>query len=274
MFRRSSLACGLILSLLAAPLAAEETAVLPIPGERVGLSYEAYKGGFRVMDIDIGLDLSDPGRYRMDFMGELVGAPALLFTFEIALSAQGRMSESGPLPERFRVDTVNGKKRKPEWLQLDFDARGIPEVSGDPLPADEPRPPVNPLRRKGSLDLLSGLLQVVQETLMTEGCNVGAAVFDGRRRFDVVSSDAGLRELPKSSINIFSGEARLCEIRVKPIAGYRFDERDKKNLPEVIEAYMAAPAPGLPEMPVRMIVRTGWGPILVHLVKVREGEAG
>lgn len=279
MFRPSRLACcglasGLALALFATPLAAEETALLPLSGERVAFEYEAYKGGFRVMDIGIDLDLSDPGAYRIKLDGELVGAPALLFTYEIAIAVQGRMSQSGPQPERYRIDSVNGKKRKPEWLQLDFDARRVPQVSGEPLPKDEARPPVSEPRRRGASDLLSSLLKVVQDVALTGGCELEAAVFDGRRRFDVVSTDAGLRSLPKSSINIFSGEARLCEIRVKPIAGYRFDGRDTKTLPQVIEAYMAAPAPDLPAVPVRMIVRTGWGPVLVHLVGFSGGGQG
>ncbi len=271
---RSGFVCGLALALSVSPLTAEETAVLPIQGEQLALEYEAYKGGFRVMEIAIDLDLTEPDSYRMGVSGELVGAPALLFTYEFEMAVLGDMSESGPQPERYRIDSVNGKKRKPEWLQLDFDARDVPQVSGDPLPKDEARPPVSEARRRGATDLLSSLLKVVQDVAVTGGCSLKAAVFDGRRRFDVVSSDAGLRTLPKSSINIFSGEARLCELRVKPIAGYRFDGRDKKNLPQVIEAYMAAPAAGLPALPIRLIVRTGWGPVLVHLVGFREGESG
>lgn len=272
--RPTSLACGLALALVAMPLAAEETAVLPIQGGHLALEYEAYKGGFRVMEIGIDLDLSEPGAYHMKLDGELVGAPALLFTYEIAMAVEGSLGEAGPQPERFRIDSINGKKRKPEWLQLDFDARKVPQVTGDPLPKDEARPPVTEPRRKGASDLLSSLLKVVQDVALTGGCELKAAVFDGRRRFDVVSTDAGLRTLPKSSINAFSGEARLCELTIKPIAGYRFDGRDKKNLPQVIEAYMAAPTPDLPAIPVRMIVRTGWGPVLVHIVGFQEGKSG
>ncbi len=263
-----------LLAPAASPSLAEETAMMPILGERVALDYKAFKGGFRVMDIGIALDLSEAGRYLIGLEGELVGAPALLFTYEIALSAEGKMSETGPIPERYRNDSINGSKRKADWLELNFDTRGVPQVTGDPLPADEARPPVTDGRRKGALDLLSGLLQVVQQTLTTQGCDVKVGMFDGRRRFDAVSKDAGIRELQKSSINIYSGPARLCEIRVKPLAGYRFDGRDTRNLPRVIEAYLAPPEPDLPELPVRMIIRTGWGAVLVHLVGVQTGEAG
>ncbi len=269
-----ALLAGLLVLAGAASPRAEETALLPIPGERLSLGYEAYKGGFRVMDISIALDLTEAERYRIGLEGELVGAPALLFTYEIALGAEGRMTEAGPAPNRFRIDSLNGRDREPEWLALDYDARGVPQVSGDPLPSEEARPPVSEARRKDALDLLSGLIAVVQQVLAQEGCDLEASIFDGRRRFDVVSADQGLRELPKSSINIFSGTARLCALTVKPIAGYRFDGRDRRTLPELIEAYLAPPAPGLPEMPVRIIAHTGWGSVLVHLVKVKDGGTG
>ncbi len=273
-FARLGPALGLVGLCLAQPLAAEETALLALPGDRVALDYEAYKGGFRVMDIGIGLDLSEAQRYRVDLDGKLVGAPALLFSYQIGLDAEGRMSAEGPIPEHFRLESKSGKKKEVEWLELTFDERGLATVSGNPDPSEEPRPPVTEGWRLGAIDLLSGLVEVVQKTLVSQDCNVKASVFDGRRRFDVVFADQGLRELPKSSINLFSGQARLCQITVKPLTGYRYDGRDKKALPEEIEAYLASPAPGLPEMPVRLIVHTGWGSVLVHLVGVREGKSG
>ncbi len=262
--------------LLLSPVAAsaEETALVPIPGERVALAFKAYKGGFRVLEVEVGLDLTEGDGYEMAVDVELVGAPALLFTYELAMKSEGQLTAEGPVPRRYRTDSINGKKRKPEWLELTFDDRGNIAVSGDPLPEKEARPKVTAGQRLGALDPITGMLSVLLQAAQAGTCNLRAPVFDGRRRFDVVLEDAGIKELPKSSINIYSGPARLCQLTVKTRAGYRYDGRDKRTLPKSLDAYLASPAPGLPEMPVRLIVRTGWGTVLVHLVEVLEPAQG
>ncbi len=266
------LAVVLLLSPVAAT--AEETALVPIPGERVALAFEAYKGGFRVLDVEVGLDLSESGDYEMAVGAELVGAPALLFTYELAMTAAGQLTQEGPVPGRYRTDSINGKKRKAEWLELGFDERGNIAVSGDPSPEGEARPKVTAGQRLGALDPITAMLTVLLQAAAEGHCNLKAPVFDGRRRFDVVLEDAGVKDLPKSSINIYSGPARLCQLSVKTRAGYRFDGRDKRTLPRSLDVYLASPAPGLPEMPVRLIVRTGWGTVLVHLVEILEPTQG
>ncbi|GAB5469875.1 MAG: hypothetical protein Kilf2KO_29050 [Rhodospirillales bacterium] len=261
---------ALALLLAPAPALAEETALLPTPGAKLALDYEVYKGGFHLLDIGMDLNLGQPGRYEAGLDAVLVGAPALIFSYRLDMKIAGERQGGVFTPNLFRQDVDNGRKKKKEWMELAFDARGVPQVTGDPLPAKEDRPTVTSERRRGALDPLSGVLDVVGKIAAQGDCNVEASVFDGRRRFDVVSQDAGMKTLPASSINIYSGPARLCELSVRPLAGYRFDGRDKKSLPRVIDVYMAPPAPGLPELPVRMVARSDWGAVLVHLVKVAD----
>lgn len=276
MFKSSCLPRLLAATLLVTPAAglAGETALLPIPGDAVALDYRAYKGGFRVMELQIGLDLSEPGAYRMSMDAELVGAPALIFSYELAMRSEGRQGGEGLAPQHYRQEADSGDKDQVEWLDLAFDARGVPQVTADPDPAEEPRGQVIAPRRKGAQDLLTATLEVLRRVAFTESCDTEARVFDGRRLFDVVSEDQGTAELREGSINIYSGPARLCALTVRPLAGYRFDGRDKKNLPEKIELYLGRPSPELPEVPVRLVVHTGWGAVLVHLVGVSDQAKG
>ncbi|MEO1191602.1 MAG: DUF3108 domain-containing protein [Pseudomonadota bacterium] len=263
--------------LIAAPLAVPqaETALAPAdPALDLVLEYKAYKGGFRFLEVEIGMDTLQPGRYDLDLEATLVGAPALLLSYKIATQAQGRRQGQELLPERFRQDINSSSKDKPQWMELNYDERLVPEVSGDPSPEKEPRAKVSAPRRAGAYDPLTAGLDVILQLAREGSCEARVPVYDGRRRFDILAEDKGEVEMRKGTINIYSGPARLCELSVRPIGGYRFDERDRKNLPQSLEVYLAPPEPGLPAMPVRMVLRSNWGAILVHLTRVAEVVKG
>jgi len=257
--------------LLSAALAAPALAANDKPQD-FQLDYEVWKSGFEVLRAKIDFETSPAlDRYKMELEADLVGAPALLFSYHLDLLAEGRLSQRGVEPLTYRSETLQGKReKKREWLQMAYNAQGIPAVSGDPLPADEAREQLPAFQLRDSADPMSAIVETLFELGATGSCENVAKVFDGRRRYDLVSKGVGDTDLSKSSINIYSGPAQICELSVKQIGGYRHSGTDKKNFARKIKVYMASPAPNLPVVPVRIVAETGWGTVLIHLVKVTD----
>ena len=119
---------------------------------------------------------------------------------------------------------------------------------------------------------MSAILGAVQAAQRRRGCNGRLAVFDGRRRYDLVLIDRGRREMPETRYSIFAGEAVQCDFAYEPIAGHirrRPDpERSNKRAMQSGRIF-AAVTTGTLVMPVRIEIDGDWGVTVAHLRDVR-----
>ncbi len=275
--------------LLSAPITDSAPRAEAAPGgnpaaKTLALTYEVYAGGLHAFTFTVDLAL-DPSDYRIAAGGETRGLIGALYKWNVRLTAEGQdgarardTTEADPLrPQRYI--TVNGGRQKPKTMRLDFASAGAysvtrdPPDSPDPAAADEDLPSHLPT---GILDPLSASLVATRNLAESGSCEQTVAVFDGKRRFDLMFSDAGRGDLPKSRLSAYAGPAILCNITMKRISGFTQKRRyaahwdEDKDEPPTL--WVAQVSEDLPPVPVRFTGAIALGNIVVHLAKVEPGR--
>ena len=124
-----------------------------------------------------------------------------------------------------------------------------------------------------SVDPLSGILQLLAHFTMRDDCNVTSAVFDGKRRFDLIVKDLGKVSIHATTENAYIGPAHKCALSFNMIAGKPKDIESRKfwqpgrgedNRPP-FTIWMARLRPDLPPTPVMAETTSPFGLIVVHL---------
>ena len=129
-------------------------------------------------------------------------------------------------------------------------------------PVDADRIPVTEAQRRGVFDPMTGSMLHVPgtgELLSPDSCRTGAAIFDGRMRYDL-KLDFKRMEIVKADKG-YHGPALVCAIYFSPVAGYIPDRPVIKYLAAQRNIEIAfAPIAGTRILvPFRMVVPTPLG---------------
>ena len=132
--------------------------------------------------------------------------------------------------------------------------------------------PLDPGTLPGSLDPLSMVLSAVVQFEQTGTCSGLYPVFDGRRRYDVALSDAGMRRFKQSAYSVFAGDAHGCQFEVIEKGGFQREKNYEIEDPSDLVVWVAAPVAGGRPVPVRMQVKTPFGSAELHLDQYHFGD--
>jgi hypothetical protein len=186
---------------------------------RLDAQYEATLSGIPIgkgaWTIDIGDD-----QFSASAFG---GTSGLLKSFTGGSgtgAAQGRVVNGNPVATNYSATTTTSKKSEAIHLVL---ANGNIKESGiDPEPPVDPdRLPVTEAHRRGVYDPMTGSMLRVPGTadpLTPEACRTGAAIFDGRMRYDL-KLDFKRMETVKAERG-YRGPVVVCAVFFSPVAGY------------------------------------------------------
>jgi hypothetical protein len=186
---------------------------------RLDAKYEATLAGIPVgkgaWTIDIGED-----QYNATASG---GTAGLLKTFASGSgvgAAQGRVVNGALVGASYFATTTTAKKS--EAIHMVLSNGNVKEYGIDPVPPVDPdRIPITEAHRRGVFDpMTASLLRVPgnADPVGPEACHTGAAVFDGRMRYDL-KLDFKRMETVKADKGYY-GPAVVCSIYFSPIAGY------------------------------------------------------
>jgi hypothetical protein len=205
------LCAGAALLLAAAPPAAAQG--------RLDAQYEATLSGIPVGKGAWTIDIADD-QFSASAFG---GTSGLLKTFTGGSgtgAAQGRVVNGNPVATNYSATTTTSKKSEAIHIVL---ANGNVKESGiDPDPPVDPdRIPVTDAHRRGVYDPMTGSMLRVPGTadpLSPEACRTGAAIFDGRMRYDL-KLDFKRMETVKAEKG-YRGPVVVCAVYFSPVAGY------------------------------------------------------
>ncbi|MFA5040225.1 MAG: DUF3108 domain-containing protein [Bdellovibrionales bacterium] len=241
-------------------------------------TYDVYVGGFHFITAQIWFE-EQKNAYRVVVKANTRGLWGKFFPWNTVLDARGRINGL-----RFEPKEYSGHDEwdyKPKVTKLHFRRGGkvIPEF--DPPNTDKNREIVTDAQKKGSLDPVTALLQMLANVAVKKSCAIPVPVFDGKRRFDITGRDAGDDYTDSDGYGIYNGKARLCGADFKMISGeWKDRERArfwKKTETEVgrepFQIWLASPAKELPELPVRLESGSIAGLIVVHLTSWRYATA-
>jgi hypothetical protein len=184
-------------------------------------------------------------------------------------AAQGRVVGGALVASTYVASTTTSKKT--EAIHIVLNNGTVKESGIDPIPPVDPdRIPVTDAQKKGVFDpMTASLLRVPGsgDPLSPEACHTGAAVFDGRMRYDL-SLDFKRMETVKADKGYY-GQAVVCSIYFKPIAGYIPDRPVIKYLAAARNMEIAfVPLAGTRYLvPFRMIVPTPLGTAMLEATR-------
>ncbi len=232
---------------------------------RVDAQYEATLAGIPVGRGSWTIEIGDEV-YAASAFGGTSGLLKAISNGSGTGAAQGRVVNGALIATNYSASTTTSKKTEAIHITL---ANGTVKESGiDPTPPVDPdRIPITDAHKKNVFDpMTASLLRVPGngDPLSPEACRSGAAVFDGRMRYDL-SLDFKRMETVKAEKGYY-GQAVVCAIYFKPIAGYIPDRPVIKYLQSARNIEIAfVPIPGTRYLvPFRMVVPTPLGTAMLE----------
>jgi hypothetical protein len=231
------------------------------------LAFEMYAGGLHALQAELTLDI-DGAAYRARSRIATRGFLDFLARWHAEQETVGELRDGSARP---RLHT-----RDSEWhfdrrrSRLEYDGQGGVTVSVNPPPEDDDRPPVPAALRRNTVDLLSLLVRTAVQSDPATACSGDAAVYDGRRRYDVAFTVAGEEVLKPQAYGSFSGTALHCRVAVTPVAGFRADAGEESGLgmPKDVSVWLTAEAALGLVVPVRFEADFPLGTVIGHLTDV------
>ncbi len=232
---------------------------------RLEARYEATLAGIPVGKGAWTIDVSDD-QYVATASG---GTSGLLKAFASGTGAgasQGRVVNGALVATNYSASTTTQKKI--ESIRMILSGGNVKEYAIEPEPPVDPdRIPVTDAQRRGVYDPMTGSLLRVPgsgDPLSPEACRTGAAIFDGRMRYDL-KLDYKRMETVKAEKG-YQGPVVVCAIYFSPIAGYIPDRAVIKYLTAQrnIEVAFAPLAGTRILVPFRMVIPTPLGSAMLE----------
>jgi hypothetical protein len=181
-------------------------------------------------------------------------------------AAQGRVVNGALVATSYSASTTTSKRT--EVIRMILSGGSIREYTIEPEPPVDPeRLPVTDANRRGVFDPMTGSMLRVPgsgDPLNPDACRTGAAIFDGRMRYDL-KLDYKRMETVRAEKG-YQGPVVVCAVYFTPIAGYIPDRAVIKYLTAQrnIEVAFAPVAGTRILVPFRMAVPTPLGTAMLE----------
>jgi len=229
--------------------------------QQLTLNYRVFVGGFETGQVELGV-FRNGAEYVMTSNVRSLGLIDAVIGFRSGARSSGHVRHGVIWPGFHSADNLwMGDKRH---VQINYGTQGPKQVEVEPLPEDDDRKPVPPEMLIGTMDALSASLAMSRMAGQADGsrCTGTVSVFDGRRRYDIVSRGIGADTLKGQ---IFSGEAYKCEVDLVRIAGHSESPWLPRQENEGGDIWYAELSRDWPHIPVRFETDIGMGSVVIHL---------
>ncbi len=207
----ASLCAGALLLLAALPPASAQG--------KLDARYEATLSGIPVGTGAWTIDISDD-QFSASASGGTAGLLKAFAGGSGTGAAQGRVVNGLPVATNYSASTTTSKKT--EAIHMVLSNGNVREFGIEPAPPVDPdRLPVTEAHRRGVFDPMTGSMLRAPATvdpLNPEVCRSGAAIFDGRMRYDL-KLDFKRMEMVRAERG-YHGPALVCAVYFSPVAGY------------------------------------------------------
>jgi hypothetical protein len=161
--------------------------------------------------------------------GQITGFLSLLVSGEGKVSVMGQMRDGRPQPESFASAVVREDEKV--RVQFSFDGSRVRTLHVEEPPPEDDRVPIADAHKVGVMDPLSAfLIPTTGDPMAREGCERTLAMFDGRRRYDLVLA------YKRTDSIVGEGKVRrpalVCSIKFTPMSGHRASSQLVKFLAE------------------------------------------
>ncbi len=247
-----------------------QTASLESAPVQMTLDYEVYFGPLHILSTTAQLIRSESS-YRLIADAETRGVVDVLFDWSGRTETVGVFRDGRVVPQKH---LAHGKSPKRErQVEMLYTPTGMVEaVTIDPEPDLSE---VNPLPEDadvGTIDPLSAIAELSVLFSRDPVCEAEYAIFDGRRRYDLMLSHAGTIAFEPSEDSVFTGTAMECDVKLEVLGGDRKEKSEYVETTSDRRVFVARPFADGPSVPVRLEIETGLGTLVAHLTGVSDGH--
>ncbi len=242
--------------------------------------YDVYAGGFHAVEAQLDVDFSKKERYSLIMSAHTRGFLGSVAPWNGTFESHGWVLEGNDYrPETHKStatwrDEIETKEYK---YNKDRSFKGL-------LITDHDRPTykkeVADELTQGTTDILTATLLAMRAISNGNDCQGTSEVFDGKRRFKLKFVHKEYETLTASRYNIYEGESTKCTVEVEPLSGawhkkprgwlsIQEQGRDKGMMPTVWMAKMNKDGPAVP---IKILVKTQYGALYMHLTEYRNGD--
>ena len=262
--QRLALAAALSLCAIAPPAfgagGAAGADIAAPPDSRLEVAMGLYAQGVSLGKVD--LDASVRGsEYHVVSHLETGGVVNAFWKSTIQATSSGSIAARSVTPVLYDSFTIRRDGTK-QQVSLTY-ADKAPKLFAEPAYATTGYE-VSPDEQKNTFDPLSAVMSIVSGGLAqsSNGCNLTAPVFDGRRRYNIEMNKVRDVDI-KLDNGLYQGKAMLCQLHYKQIAGYRPSLLRNKDAYPVVNAWMVPFKSGSRDylVPLKIWADTSFGPI-------------
>lgn len=250
----AAFAAGLLLFTASAAGAAEQVIVL---------NYEIHVAGAYGVLVDTVTQVT-PERYVTQATVRKDGIlSALTKKYRVQDVALGRFSNDKVVPVEMRAAVQSGDDQR--TIRFVYDGSGTISASEQPPYKPKPGREIGDSQRVATFDPLNAA--VVAFLGRTDPCGAPVRIFDGRRRFDLVSERRGMEKLPDSEYEAVKGKALRCDVRLQKVAGYSKSDQHDDDMSRPARLWLASLDDSGRLYPVRLEIDTGFGQVVARVSK-------
>lgn len=242
--------------------------------------YEVYAGGVHAVQAKLDVEFKKNDRYDVQLFAKTRGFLAKLAPWFGTFESQGWVLKGNAYrPEQHKSTTTwrDEEEVKEYNYTKDQKFQGLLITNHGKKTYKKK---VDDALTQGTTDVLTATLIAMQAVGEGKDCEGVSEVFDGKRRFEMVFNHLEREELKPSKYNIYEGEAVKCTVEVKPVAGgwhkkprgwlsIQEQGRARGTMPTV---WMGRLSEDGPAVPVKILVKTAYGNLFMHLAEYQNGK--
>jgi len=233
------------------------------PASTLDLSYDLYVGGIPLGKVAMSARFQG-NDYKAISSLETKGIVNAFWQAKIETASSGSADGNKIQPSLYDSFSQNRSAQR-QHATLTFGPDGPNSVTADPVYRDN-KYPVSETQKRGTLDPLSAAVYLtsgIATADQTRPCDATAPVFDGRRRYNVVSSFVKNTGVHMDN-GLYAGPAMICQIHYNEIAGYKQTVLEQnKKMPKmfawVITVQSSSGANRRYMIPIRVWAETEYG---------------
>jgi len=231
------------------------------PPQLLTLNYQIFVGGFETGLLALVISRHKT-EYVMTSQVRSTGLIDAIIGFRSKARTTGDVKQDAVWPSSHAADNLwMGDER---YVRINYGTRGPKQVEVEPPPEDDDRKAVPSEMLVGTMDALSASFAMSRQASQANGtrCSGMVPVFDGRRRYNIVS-----RGLGPDTLNgrVFNGEAYKCEVDLVRIAGHSESPWLPRQENESGDIWYAELSKDWLHIPVRFETDIGMGSVVIHL---------
>ena len=242
--------------------------------------YDVYAGGIHAVQAQLTIDYTQNNRYAIELGAHTRGVLGKLAPWSGTFESEGWVISDDELrPELHRsISTWRGEKETKSYNYTKDGGFKNLIIKDHDKPEEQKDVPDEVT--KDTTDAFTAALMVMESVHQGGKCEGRSEVFDGKRRFAQIFKEQERVKLKPSKYNVFGGDAVECTVEIEPISGewsskprgwlsIQEQGRERGTMPTI---WLGSLSEGGPAVPVKILVKTAYGSLFMHLSEYRDGE--